>query len=165
MIGVHAPEFAFEKDIDNVRRAVKEMQINYPVAIDNEHAIWRAFKNNYWPALYFIDAQGRVRHHHFGEGAYEQSEKFIQELLAEAGASDVDRDACIGRRPAVSRRPPIGAACSPARTMSGTSAPRTSHRPAGRSWISPAPILPARLRLNQWALIRRLDGAGTRRWR
>jgi thiol-disulfide isomerase/thioredoxin len=75
VIGVHAPEFAFEKNIDNVRWAVNEMRINYPVAVDNEHTIWRAFKNNYWPALYLIDAQGRVRHHHFGEGSYEQSEK------------------------------------------------------------------------------------------
>ena len=91
VIGVHAPEFAFEKNIDNVRWAVKEMRVNYPVAVDNEHTIWRAFKNNYWPALYFIDAEGRLRHHHFGEGSYEQSEKIIQELLAEAGATDIDR--------------------------------------------------------------------------
>ena len=65
---------------NNVRWAVKDMRIDYPVAVDNEHVIWRAFKNHYWPALYFIDAQGRVRHHHFGEGAYEQSEMVIQQL-------------------------------------------------------------------------------------
>ncbi len=92
VIGVHAPEFAFEKNIDNVRRAVKEMRINYPVAVDNDHTIWRAFKNNYWPALYFMDAQGRVRHHHFGEGSYEESEKVIQGLLAEAGATGISRE-------------------------------------------------------------------------
>ena len=92
VIGVHAPEFAFEKDLDNVRWAVKDMRIDYPVAVDNDHAIWRAFKNQYWPALYFIDAQGRVRHHHFGEGSYEQSEMIIQELLREAGAGDVSRE-------------------------------------------------------------------------
>ena len=68
VIGVHAPEFAFEKNINNVRWAVKDMQIDYPVAVDNDHVIWRAFKNQAWPALYFIDAQGRVRHHYFGEG-------------------------------------------------------------------------------------------------
>jgi thiol-disulfide isomerase/thioredoxin len=90
VIGVHAPEFAFEKSIDNVRRAVKEMRIDYPVAVDNEHKIWRAFDNSYWPALYFIDAQGLVRQHHFGEGSYEESEKFIENLLAEAGAANVD---------------------------------------------------------------------------
>lgn len=92
VIGVHAPEFAFEKNIDNVRWAVKEMRINYPVAVDNDHTIWRAFNNNYWPALYFMDAQGRVRHHHFGEGSYEESEKVIQDLLAEAGATGISRD-------------------------------------------------------------------------
>ena len=92
VIGVHAPEFSFEKNINNVRRAVKEMRIDYPIAVDNDHAIWRAFKNQYWPALYFIDAQGRVRHHHFGEGAYQQSEMIIQALLAEAGAGAIDRE-------------------------------------------------------------------------
>ena len=85
VIGVHAPEFAFEKNIDNVRHAVQEQQIGYPVAIDNDYAIWRAFNNEYWPAHYFIDAQGRIRHHHFGEGEYDQSERVIQQLLAEAG--------------------------------------------------------------------------------
>jgi len=89
VIGAHTPEFAFEKNIDNVRRAAKEMRIEYPLAIDNEYAIWRAFKNEYWPALYFIDAQGRIRHHHFGEGEYEQSELIIQQLLTEAGSGSV----------------------------------------------------------------------------
>ena len=89
VIGVHSPEFEFEKNVDNVRRAVKEMRVDYPVAIDSDHAIWRAFKNEYWPALYFCDAQGQIRHHHFGEGEYEQSEKVIQQLLTEAGASAI----------------------------------------------------------------------------
>jgi len=92
VIGVHAPEFAFEKTIDNVRRAAKDLNISYPVAIDNDYAIWRAFDNQYWPAHYFIDAQGRIRHHHFGEGEYDQSEKIIQQLLAEAGEGDVSHD-------------------------------------------------------------------------
>ncbi|QKS01189.1 redoxin family protein [Sphingomonas sp. CL5.1] len=84
VIGVHAPEFAFEKDIANVRKAVADLGIRYPVAIDNDYAIWRAFNNHYWPAHYFIDAQGRIRHHHFGEGDYAGSERVIQRLLAEA---------------------------------------------------------------------------------
>src|SRR6267142_5974531 len=71
VIGVHAPEFPFERNVDNVRRAVKAMGLTYPIAIDNDFAIWRAFQNQYWPALYLVDAQGRTRHHHFGEGAYE----------------------------------------------------------------------------------------------
>ncbi len=85
VIGVHAPEFAFEKNIDNVRRAAKDLRVDYPIVIDNDHAIWRAFNNEYWPALYFVDAQGHIRHHQFGEGEYEQSEVIIQQLLAEAG--------------------------------------------------------------------------------
>ena len=89
VIGVHAPEFAFEKDIDNVKRAVKDLKVDYPVAIDNDYAIWRAFDNRYWPAHYFIDAQGRIRHHHFGEGEYAESEEIIKQLLAEAGAQHV----------------------------------------------------------------------------
>src|SRR5262245_46591500 len=92
VIGVHAPEFAFEKNIDNVRRATKDRGLAHPIAIDNDHAIWRAFRNQYWPALYFIDAQGRVRHRQFGEGAYEQSEMVIQELLAEAGVEGISRE-------------------------------------------------------------------------
>jgi cytochrome c biogenesis protein CcdA/thiol-disulfide isomerase/thioredoxin len=92
VIGVHAPEFAFEKNIDNVRQATKELKLGYPIAIDNDYAIWRAFDNQYWPAHYFIDAQGRIRHHHFGEGEYDQSEKIIQQLLAEAGQASVAQD-------------------------------------------------------------------------
>ncbi len=85
VIGVHAPEFAFEKDLGNVRKAVADLKIDYPVAVDNDYALWRAFGNQYWPAHYFIDAQGRIRHHHFGEGDYEESEQVIRQLLAEAG--------------------------------------------------------------------------------
>jgi cytochrome c biogenesis protein CcdA/thiol-disulfide isomerase/thioredoxin len=85
VIGVHAPEFAFEKDLGNVRKAVADLGITYPVALDNDYAIWRAFGNQYWPAHYFIDTQGRIRHHHFGEGEYEESEQVIRTLLAEGG--------------------------------------------------------------------------------
>ncbi|TCW84187.1 cytochrome C biogenesis protein [Burkholderia sp. SRS-46] len=85
VIGVHAPEFAFERDLGNVRKAVHDLGIGYPVAIDNNYAIWRAFGNEYWPAHYFVDAQGRIRRHHFGEGEYAESERAIQALLAEAG--------------------------------------------------------------------------------
>ncbi len=85
VIGVHSPEFAFERDIGNVKAAVGRLGITYPVAIDNAYSVWRAFNNQYWPAHYFIDVQGRIRHHHFGEGSYDQSERVIQDLLAEAG--------------------------------------------------------------------------------
>ncbi len=92
MIGVHTPEFGFEHDSGNVRRAVQDMQIDYPVATDNNYSIWRAFGNHYWPALYFADAQGRLRHHYFGEGGYSQSEMIIQQLLAEAGSAGAGQD-------------------------------------------------------------------------
>ncbi|HZF20189.1 MAG TPA: thioredoxin family protein [Burkholderiales bacterium] len=87
VIGVHTPEFPFEHDPSNVRRAVKEMQIAFPVAIDNDYAVWKAFRNQAWPALYFIDAKGRIRHHHDGEGEYDRSERVIQQLLEEAGST------------------------------------------------------------------------------
>jgi thiol-disulfide isomerase/thioredoxin len=89
VIGVHAPEFSFEKNIDNVRWAAKDMRIDYPIAIDNDHAVWRGFNNEYWPALYFADAKGKVRHRQFGEGEYEPSEKVIQQLLRETGSSGI----------------------------------------------------------------------------
>jgi thiol-disulfide isomerase/thioredoxin len=89
-IGVHTPEFSFEHDLQNVRRAAKDMKVSYPIAIDNDYAIWDAFDNHYWPALYLVDAQGRIRYHHFGEGAYEQSEMMLQHVLAEAGLSGLD---------------------------------------------------------------------------
>jgi hypothetical protein len=81
VIGVHTPEFSFEHEIDRVRQATTERGIDYPVAVDNDYAIWTAFDNHYWPALYFVDADGIIRDHHFGEGRYEQSERVIQRLL------------------------------------------------------------------------------------
>ena len=92
VIGVHTPEFEFEHDLDNVRRAADQMRVTYPIVIDNDYAIWQAFSNSYWPALYFVDARGQVRHHQFGEGDYEESEAVLKKLLAEAGASDLGSD-------------------------------------------------------------------------
>ena len=92
VIGVHAPEFSFEKNIDNVRQAAHEIGVDFPIAVDNDHTIWSAFNNEYWPALYFIDAQGKIRHHQFGEGDYEQSELVLQQLLAEAGIVGISHD-------------------------------------------------------------------------
>ena len=84
VIGVHAPEFAFERKINNVKRAAGDLGLHFPIAIDNDFAIWRSFSNEYWPANYFVDAQGRIRFHHFGEGEYERSEQVIRQLLEEA---------------------------------------------------------------------------------
>ena len=89
VIGVHAPEFAFERDLNNVTQAMKDLGITYPVAIDNNYKVWRAFNNQYWPAHYFADANGQIRYHHFGEGDYAESERVIQQLLREAGAKNV----------------------------------------------------------------------------
>jgi hypothetical protein len=87
VVGVQTLEFEFEGELENVQRAIKEMNVSYPVVVDNDYAIWTAFDNHYWPALYFVDAAGRIRHHHFGEGAYEESEMVLQMLLAEAGVA------------------------------------------------------------------------------
>jgi Thioredoxin like C-terminal domain len=90
MVGVHTPEFSFEKDLENVREALTQMRVTYPVAVDSDHAVWEAFANQYWPALYFADAEGRLRHHRFGEGDYDRSEIVIRQLLAEAGVEGIE---------------------------------------------------------------------------
>jgi thiol-disulfide isomerase/thioredoxin len=152
VIGVHAPEFGFEKNINNVRWAVKDMRIDYPVAVDNEHVIWRAFENQYWPALYFIDSQGRVRHHQFGEGAYEQSEMIIQELVAEAGMGDVDHELVSVDSQGLEAAADWGSLKSPENYL-GYERTRNFASP-GRAVLDTARTyeLPARLRLNEWAL-------------
>ena len=99
VIGVHSPEFPFEHDVGNVRRAVAEMRVGYSIAIDNDFAIWKALDNQYWPALYIVDAQGRIRHRQFGEGGYEQAERIIQQLLTDAGSSGIGGDLAIVRGP------------------------------------------------------------------
>jgi len=92
VIGVHTPEFDFEHDVENVRRAAKEIGVTFPIAVDSGHAIWDAFNNEAWPALYFVDTQGRIRHRFYGEGDYDQSEHIIQQLLTEVGAQGVNHD-------------------------------------------------------------------------
>jgi hypothetical protein len=92
VIGAHSPEFPFEHDVERVRPALAAMGVTYPIAIDNDFAVWRAFGNQYWPALYVADADGRLRDHHFGEGRYEGTERVIQQLLAEAGSAGVDHE-------------------------------------------------------------------------
>ena len=138
MIGVHTPEFGFEHDLGNVRRAVQDMRVDYPVAIDNDYAVWEAFANHYWPALYFADAEGRIRHHHFGEGEYQQSEMVIQQLLAEAGLAGAGHElVSVDARGA--EAPADWAALRQRRTTPATSAPRTSRPPAARYLASVMP--------------------------
>jgi thiol-disulfide isomerase/thioredoxin len=152
VIGVHAPEFAFEKNLGNVRWAVNDMRIEYPVATDNDHAIWHAFRNQYWPALYFVDAQGRVRHHHFGEGAYEQSEMIIQELLREAGAEGVSREPIRVDARGPDAAPDWENLRSPENYV-GFERTENFASPGGAASDKPRMYeLPERLRLNHWAL-------------
>jgi len=152
VIGVHTPEFAFERNVDNVRRAVRQMGIDYPVAIDSEYTIWRAFDNNYWPALYFVDARGRVRQHQFGEGEYEKSEAAIQRLLAEAGAPGIAGSSVSVTGSGLEAAADWGSLKSPENYVGYG---RTEHfvSPGGgeldRRHVYTAP---ARLALNQWAL-------------
>ena len=151
VIGVHTPEFPFEHDADNVRQAVHEMDINYPIAIDNDYAVWRAFDNHYWPALYFADAQGRIRHHHFGEGEYGQSEMVLQQLLAEAGAAGGDDlVSAIGR--GVEAPGDWDTLRSP-ENYTGYERTENFASPGGVvPGMSSVYTAPADLRLNQWAL-------------
>jgi thiol-disulfide isomerase/thioredoxin len=92
VVGVHSPEFPFERDVDNVRQAAKDMSVEYPIALDSAYGIWDAFSNRYWPAVYIADAQGRIRHHQYGEGGYEECERVVQLLLREAGSDGVGED-------------------------------------------------------------------------
>lgn len=168
VIGVHAPEFAFERDLGNVRKAVTDLGIPYPVALDNGFNLWRAFQNRYWPAHYFIDAQGRVRYHHFGEGNYVKSEQVIRQLLAEAGRAPSGPAASVG----VTQAAEIGAAFSQLKSRETYIGYARDER-----LVSPGGLLedqaktysaPSELKLNDWALAgrwtsgkqsARLDGA------
>jgi thiol-disulfide isomerase/thioredoxin len=152
VIGVHSPEFAFEKDLNNVRWAVKALQVDFPVAVDSEHVIWRAFRNNYWPALYFIDAQGRMRHMHFGEGAYEQSEMVIQRLLMEAGASGIGDDTVSVDPKGLEVAADWVTLKSPESYLGYAQAGNFASPGGAAPDKSRVYELPARLRLNEWAL-------------
>jgi thiol-disulfide isomerase/thioredoxin len=92
VVGVHTPEFPFERDVENVRWAAKDMAVEYPIALDPDYAVWRAFSNQYWPAVYIADAEGRIRHNHFGEGGYVECERVVQQLLREAGRDGIGDD-------------------------------------------------------------------------
>jgi thiol-disulfide isomerase/thioredoxin len=92
VVGVHTPEFWFEHDLENVQKAAKDLIVDFPIALDSDYAVWRAFSNRYWPAVYIADAEGRIRHHQFGEGGYEECERIIQQLLRDAGRDDVAGD-------------------------------------------------------------------------
>ena len=153
VIGVHTPEFAFEKDRANVEKAVRDLGITYPVAIDSNYKIWRAFNNEYWPAHYFIDAKGRIRYHHFGEGEYDTSERVIQQLLAEAGNKKFAQGTLVNVSAAGAEAAPSGRDVESPETYIGYA--------RAENFVSSTPLAqdkrqtysePSRPSLNQWGL-------------
>ncbi|HET7609734.1 MAG TPA: cytochrome c biogenesis protein DipZ [Gammaproteobacteria bacterium] len=155
VIGVHTPEFAFEKDLGNVRRAVEELGLTYPVAVDNDYAVWRAFDNRYWPAHYFIDAAGNIRHEHFGEGEYEASERVIQRLLAEAGGAGVATDLVAPNAEGAALASDLLSVVTP-ETYLGHARAEHFASPGGQiRGAAHEYAAPQRLGLNEWALAAR----------
>jgi thiol-disulfide isomerase/thioredoxin len=154
VVGVHTPEFPFERDVDNIREAAQNMRVGYPIAIDSDYMVWRAFSNQYWPAVYIADAQGRIRHHQFGEGGYAECEMVIQQLLREAGLSAVD-DELVSIAPEGFEVQADWANLQSPETYLGYEQGRNFASPGGigfdeaRSYAAPDS-----LRLNQWALVR-----------
>ena len=145
VIGVHTPEFSFEHELERVRLATKERAIDYPVALDNEYGIWTAFDNHYWPALYFVDAEGNIRDHHFGEGRYEKSERVIQRLLG------VERELVSVRGVGVEAEADWHHLRTP-ETYLGLDRSEHFDSPGGPAYESRTYELPEHLRLNHWAL-------------
>jgi thiol-disulfide isomerase/thioredoxin len=139
VVGVHTPEFPFEADAENVRRAAVAMNVRYPIALDPNYAVWRAFSNHYWPAVYLVDADGRIRHHQFGEGGYDECERGIQRLLEEAGVEDVADDLVS----------PTPEGFEVQADWTNLRSPETY---LGYAQGSPSSSTPDRLILNQWSL-------------
>jgi thiol-disulfide isomerase/thioredoxin len=150
VIGVHSPEFEFEGQLPNVQKAVKKFGITYPVALDSNHAIWNAFHNEYWPAHYFIDATGKVRYEHFGEGEYEQSERWIQELLNEANGKPMPASTVNVNGQGIEAASDISAVRSP-ETYIGYERAEHFASPGGiKSDVEHHYIAPIHPRLNEW---------------
>src|SRR4051812_27663646 len=138
VVGVHTPEFQFERNVDNVKRSAQEMRVTWPIALDNGYSVWRAFANNAWPAVYLLDGEGRVRYSHLGEGEYEATERMIQQLLAEARAAGVPRDLASPHSTGLEVAADWASLKSPETYLGNDKADSRVHTAA------------ARLRLNQW---------------
>jgi len=152
VVGVHTPEFPFEHDVEKVRQAAADMNVGYPVALDSDYAIWRAFSNRYWPAVYIADAQGRIRHHHFGEGAYEECERIIQRLLGETGSGSVADDLVSDTGEGFEAQADWPNLKTP-ETYLGYEQGQTFASPGGAGLDEPRTYyLPDPLKLNRWAL-------------
>jgi len=154
VIGVHTPEFAFERDPRNVMKAVQQLKVQYPVALDNQYAIWRAFNNRYWPAHYFVDAQGNIRGHQFGEGNYAHSEQVIRRLLVEAGQTDLPppADAAAADLQGVATQADMGNLRSPETYLGHARAEQFASPGGQRADAAFGYTLPSTLALNQWGL-------------
>ncbi|MNU60699.1 Thiol-disulfide oxidoreductase YkuV [compost metagenome] len=154
VVGVHTPEFAFERDPRNVMKAVQQLKVEYPVALDNQYAIWRAFNNRYWPAHYFIDAQGNIRGHQFGEGNYAHSEQVIRRLLVEAGQTDLPppADPAAADLQGVATQADMGNLRSPETYLGHARAEQFASPGGQRADAAFGYTLPSTLALNQWGL-------------
>jgi thiol-disulfide isomerase/thioredoxin len=152
VIGVHTPEFPFERDVGNVREAAKEMAVEYPIALDSDYGIWRAFGNSYWPAVYIADVEGRIRHHHFGEGGYDECERVIQQLLREAGRDGVGDDLVAVADEGFEAQADWANLESPETYLGYEQAQNFASPGGAERGRARAYEAPDRLRLNQWGL-------------
>jgi thiol-disulfide isomerase/thioredoxin len=152
VVGVHTPEFDVEQNVDNVSRAAHNLGVEYPIAIDNDYAVWSAFANQYWPALYIADAEGRIRHHHFGEGGYERSEHVIRKLLADAGERNLPPEPTHVDVRGI-ELPADGNNLRSHETYLGLARSEGFASPSGAAVDEPhVYAVPSRLGLNEWAL-------------
>jgi thiol-disulfide isomerase/thioredoxin len=150
VVGVHTPEFPFERDVDNVRWAAADMRVDYPIALDSDYRVWRAFDNHYWPAVYIGDAEARIRHHHFGEGGYEECERVIQQLLREAGGEGIAEDLVSVADEGFEAQADWATLQSPETYLGYEQAQNFAGDP--RFDEAHTYVAPDRLQLNQWAL-------------
>jgi thiol-disulfide isomerase/thioredoxin len=152
VVGVHSPEFPFEQDPDNVREAAKDMSVEYPIALDSDYAVWDAFANRYWPAVYLADTDGRIRHHQFGEGGYEECERIIQQLLREAGRDGIG-DELVSVAPAGFEAQADWTSLESPETYLGSQQAQNFASPGGAELDEPHMyVLPDSLKANHWAL-------------
>jgi thiol-disulfide isomerase/thioredoxin len=152
VVGVHTPEFPFERDVDNIKRAANALNVSYPIAIDSDYDVWRAFGNHYWPAIYLADGEGRIRHHQFGEGGYDDTERGVQQLLREAGRNDVPDD-LVSIRPQGFEAQADWTNLGSPETYLGYAQGQNFASPGGAAVDRAATYeLPSMLMLNRWAL-------------
>jgi thiol-disulfide isomerase/thioredoxin len=152
VVGVHTPEFRFEKNVDNVRQAANDMNVWYPIALDSDYEVWRAFSNQYWPAIYLVDAQGRIRHHQFGEGGYDECERGIQRLLREAGVDGITDDLVSPTPEGFEAQADWTNLRSPETYLGYAQGQNFASRGGAEIGVPSAYAAPEMLMLNQWAL-------------